>query len=179
MCPSQFIVFSLLCALIAGHAITCTYSIWPMVAKFSVYGIRHTGLVVKDLDNSLRFWRDMLGFSEIINQTESGPSLDKVLSLDNVNVSTVKLKSPDGQLLELLYFNSHQDIESRRLQTCSVGFTHIALSVSNIANLYQELVINGIEFNSEPQLSADGKVKMTYAISPEGAFVEFVEVLPS
>ena len=32
-----------------------------------------------------------------------------------------------------------------------------------------------IEFNSKPLLSKDGKVKMTYCKTPEGAFLELVQ----
>ena len=43
--------------------------------------IRHTGIVVIDLDESLRFYRDLLGFQIAKQMEESGNYIDNILSL--------------------------------------------------------------------------------------------------
>ncbi len=71
--------------------------------------IRHTGLVVADLDKALHFWCDLLGFKVAKQMEESGPHLDAMMGLKDVRVTTAKLAAPDGNLIELLHFHSHPD----------------------------------------------------------------------
>ena len=43
--------------------------------------IRHFGLVVYDLDQSLKFWRDLLKFKTFLHKKESGRHIDEMLGL--------------------------------------------------------------------------------------------------
>ena len=60
--------------------------------------------------------------------------------------------------------------------TFSKGFTHLALTVQNIDSLYKGLKKKGIKFNSKPRISNDGKAKVTYCRTPEGEFLELVQI---
>ncbi|MEI6152941.1 MAG: VOC family protein, partial [Deltaproteobacteria bacterium] len=89
--------------------------------------IRHTGIVVIDLDESLRFYRDLLGFQIAKQMEESGNYIDNILSLHNVKVTTVKITSSSGQMIELLKYHSHP-AEQRRREICEIGVSHIAFT---------------------------------------------------
>ena len=89
--------------------------------------IRHTGLVVADLESALCFWCNLLGFSIVKRMDESGPHINAMMGLQDVRVTTVKLAAPDGNLIELLHFNSHPDKPAWTGTPYSTGFTHIAL----------------------------------------------------
>jgi len=137
---------------------------------------RHTGIVVADLDASLQFYVDTLGFSVTKRMEETGAHLDRVLALEGVQVTTVKMAAPDGFLIELLYYQSHQQpVEQREL--CTVGIGHIALQVDDIEAVYAKLMGAGVHFNAEPQTSPDGYAKLTFCQAPEGTFIELVQVL--
>ena len=58
--------------------------------------IRHTGLVVADLELALSFWRDLLGFKVDKMMDESGSHIDLMMGLKNVMVTTVKMSAPQG-----------------------------------------------------------------------------------
>lgn len=138
--------------------------------------IRHTGIVVADLETSLYFYRDLLGFQVANQMEESGDYIDNISSLRNVKVATVKMTSPSGQMIELLKYHSHL-AEQRMREICEIGISHIAFTVDDLDIEYRTLKDKGIQFNSPPQLSPDGYAKVTFCRAPEGTLIELVEVL--
>lgn len=139
--------------------------------------IRHTGLVVADLEAALRFWCDLLGFKVARRMDEAGQHIDAMMGLEGVQVTTVKLAAPDGNLVELLYFHSHPDQPAWIGTPYSTGFTHIALTVDDLDAACQRLAGAGATFSAPPQTSPDGSAKVTYCRGPEGVLLELVEVL--
>ncbi len=142
-----------------------------------ISAIRHTGLVVADLDRALHFWCDVLGFKVVKQMDESGPHIDAMMGLRDVRVTTAKLAAPDGNLIELLRFHSHPDQPRWNGTPHTTGFTHIALTVDNLAQLVLKLTQAGVSFPAPPQHSPDGTVKVIYAQGPEGVLLELVEVI--
>lgn len=139
--------------------------------------LRHVGLVVADLGRALQFWCELLGFRVAKKMDESGSHLDAMLGLKDVNVTTVKLTAPDGNLLELLHFQSHPDKPMWQGQPYSTGITHIAFTVDNLDSTFNKLKNAGITFNAPPQQSPDGYAKVAFCRGPEGVLLELVEVL--
>lgn len=139
--------------------------------------VRHTGLVVADLEAALRFWCDLLGFTVARRMDEAGPHIDTMMGLEGVKVTTVKLAAPDGNLVELLHFHSHPDQPAWTGTPYSTGFTHIALTVDDLDAACQRLAEAGATFSAPPQASPDGYAKVTYCRGPEGVLLELVEVL--
>ena len=138
--------------------------------------IRHTGLVTNDIDKSLFFWINILGFRIKSDNIEGGKLLDKVLGYKNVKLRVIKALDKDNKgMLEILYFLNVPKQKKYNLKTYSYGFTHISLTVKNIDKLYKVLKKNKIKFNSKPNLSKDKKVLMTYCKTPEGAYLELVQ----
>ena len=138
---------------------------------------RHTGIVVKDLRKSLKFWCDTLGF-RIQNQVEEkGKYIDLMMGLDNVEVTTAKLSDTNGNLIELLEFKNYIDKNDWLGKPYTTGLTHIALTVPDLKKTLEELQkFKSIEVNT-PVDSPDGKVKVVYAKCIEGLLIEFVEEL--
>jgi catechol 2,3-dioxygenase-like lactoylglutathione lyase family enzyme len=139
--------------------------------------IRHTGLVVADLEGALLFWRDLLGFKLERKMDESGPHIDAMMGLKDVRVTTVKMTAPEGGMIELLHFQSHPDQPTWLGKPYSTGFTHIAVTVGNLEMAYKKLIDAGAEFPASPQYSPDGMVKVIYCKGPEGVLIELVETL--
>lgn len=142
-----------------------------------ITAIRHTGLVVANLEAALGFWRDLLGFQLVKQMDESGLHIDAMMGLEDVLVTTVKLAAPDGKLIELLHFKSHPDRPAWTGTPYSTGFTHIAMTVTDLDAVCRTLAAAGVTFFAPPQLSPDGNVKVTYCRGPEGVLLELVEVL--
>lgn len=142
-----------------------------------ITAIRHAGLVVADLEQALHFWCEILGFKVERRMDESGPFIEALMQLGDVKLTTVKLKAPDGNLIELLHFHSHPAHSAWMGKVNSTGLTHIALTVDNLDVEFERLTQAGVRFNAKPQLSPDGLAKVTYCQGPEGVLLELVEML--
>ena len=140
-----------------------------------IKAIRHTGLVVANLKESIKFWTEVMDFQVIQELQERGKHIDKMIGLENIDVTTVKLSAQDGNKLELLYFKSHKDKSKWQGFPYTTGFTHIALTVDNIENQIDRIKSFGINFSTTPQKSIDGKVKVAYVKGPEAILIELVE----
>lgn len=138
--------------------------------------IRHTGIVTDKMEDSLHFYRDILGFEVKSDCEENSRFIDVILGLENSRLRTVKMTCPDGQMIELLDFRSLTEIRNKFSLT-QIGVTHIALQTDNIDELYSFLKAINIFFIASPAVSPDGCAKVAFCRAPEGTYVEFVEIL--
>ena len=141
-----------------------------------IRNIRHTGIVVDDLIKSLEFYTKKLGFEVSNRMDESGPFIDKILGLNNIMVTTVKMTLHDGQMVELLDFTSHKK-EGLSKHINDIGPTHLSFTVDDLDAIYIDFKNDGIEFISTPEISPNGYVKVAFCQAPEGTFIELVQVL--
>lgn len=140
--------------------------------------IRHFGIVVENLEQSLHFYRDLLGLEIKRDMQEEGKFIDTILGLKNVRVHTVKMISQNGDtLVELLEYASHKGKKRESYQMFDLGASHSAFTVGNVDEEYKRLKKQGIAFTCEPQVSPDGKAKVTFCFDPDGVPVELVQEL--
>jgi catechol 2,3-dioxygenase-like lactoylglutathione lyase family enzyme len=137
--------------------------------------IRHTGIVVDDLKKSLWFYKEKMGFRIFSHMDESGCFIDKILGMKSLMVTTVKMTLKDKQMIELLDFSTHKkNILQRSIN--DIGLTHLAFTVDNLDEMYNDFLRDGVEFISAPEISKDGKVKVAFCKAPEGTYIELVEL---
>jgi len=142
-----------------------------------IRGVRHAGIVTNNLEKMAEFYRS-LGFIDENRAIETGLFIDQVVQLDNVEVEWIKLRSPDGFLLELLQYHSHpQQYYGAQAKSNDLGCSHMALTVGDISAVCQHIRKTGGTVNREPAISLDGKVKVAYCHDPEGVLIEIVEEL--
>ena len=143
----------------------------------SVLAIRHTGIVVSNMETSLPFYRDLLGLQVWWDQIEEGPLVEAVTGVPGARMHTVKMKAPDGVSIELLqYLNTPRSVPPLS-KANDVGCNHVALRVDNLDAFYERARAAGIRFNTAPVAAAGGKAKVTYCRDPEGVYLELVELL--
>ena len=53
--------------------------------------LRHTGIVVTDIEKHISLWTAIMGFSVISDNLESGSQIESILGIPDVKVRTVKL----------------------------------------------------------------------------------------
>ena len=138
--------------------------------------IRHMGIVVHNLEKAIHFYRDILGLKIKREMVEAGEYINNLFALKGVRVKTVKMSTNNGNLIELLYCEPH----SRSLinkGVCDIGYSHIAFTVENLDREYNRLKEKGVKFNCIPQVSPDGKAKVTFCHDCEGNLIELVEEL--
>jgi catechol 2,3-dioxygenase-like lactoylglutathione lyase family enzyme len=138
-------------------------------------GVRHTGIVVQDLDGAIRFWTTLMGLEVVSNQLETGSFIDLLLGIDNVSVQTVKLRAVDKTMVELLKFGNKGCESDPEKKPNSSGITHIAFTVKNIEEILLKLRENSYFPINHAQLSDEGHVKVCYLVGFEGILIELVE----
>ncbi len=142
-----------------------------------IKAVRHTGIVVRNLDNSVKFYR-ALGFVEDNRDIEEGVFIDTVVGLQNTKLGWVKLKAPDGYLLELLQYYSHPEQKTITQQKSNqLGCSHLAFSVKGINTVCEKIEKIGGSMVNTPALTDDKKVKVAYCHDNKGNLMEIVEVL--
>ena len=103
--------------------------------------IRHTGIVVTDIEKSIDFYRQYFGFEVQKDMIESGEYIDNFCSLEGVKVRTVKMALENGDMIELLDFISHPE-ENNEKRINNIGCTHFALTIENLEiRLYTFLAV--------------------------------------
>ncbi len=142
------------------------------------YGMRHTGIVVSDIDRSIGFYGDLLGFKILKDNVEFGEHIDVFLGMGNTVVRTVKMVLDTGDMVELLsYETNKRQGQTERIN--QVGCTHIAVTVDDLDYTYKNFLEQGVEFINPPFFSPDGLVKVAFCRDPDGFFIELVEEIDS
>ena len=137
--------------------------------------VRHTGIVVQDLDGAIKFWTEIFGFKIVSSELEEGPFIENLLNLPKVKVHTVKLVGEGSSMIELLKFVDIFNGNNWLGTVTTTGITHIALTVENIEILTQKLVQQGYRLLNPVRLSNNGEVYVCYVETFEGLLLELVQ----
>ena len=141
-----------------------------------VKGYRHTGIICKDLDKSLEFYRDFLGLEVIQDFWDDSDYMNKITGIQNANTHMIKLKAGDGTVVELLDYITHPT-DLIKQEIYNVGACHIAFQVYDVDEAYHNLSRKGVRFISEPVLSSEGFAKVCFCFDPSNTRIELVELV--
>jgi catechol 2,3-dioxygenase-like lactoylglutathione lyase family enzyme len=144
----------------------------------AITAIGHIGICVSDMERSLRFWRDGLGF-EILREFEfRGSAWRRVLELDELELNT-KIIRRDHMTLELLHFIKPGHVGSRdRRAINQLGFTHIAVWVSDLERAAERVFEYGGTIVESTRTTFDHpklQGKWVMATDPDGVRVELLQ----
>ena len=142
-----------------------------------IKNIRHTGIVVYDLKIMADFYYQ-LGFVYESSAIEESDFIDQLVNISSVRLEWIKMKSPDGYLLELLKYHSHQqELGTENSKSNDLGCSHIAYSVENVDSFCEKVKVAGGSVEGRPITTPDGKIRIVYCHDPEGVLIEAVEVI--
>ena len=154
-----------------------------------VTGIGHAAYVCQDLDRSVAFYRDRLGFTYKFSLTyqdqldmetqeaqQRGEALDPAraeqLSAKKDKRWICYLETPAGQFVEL-FDGSGATIPA--VPTWShLNFNHLALLVDDIRAAEQDLRAAGVPIDDAPKLGPDQTWQM-WSHDPDGNRIEFMQ----
>lgn len=140
--------------------------------------IGHVGICVSDMEGTLRFWCDGLGFKVLSGRSFRGSSWKRVLEVDELELHN-KIIRRDHMTIELLEFEKPGHVgTAERSPMNQLGLTHIAVWVSDIDAVAQQIVECGGSLIEETRTDFDHpKLKGRWLIccDPNGVRVELVE----
>lgn len=138
----------------------------------------HTGFHVADLERSLRFYRDLLGFEVVFQWNPQASYIREVVGYPDVDLHAAVLRMPNSEVfLELLEYRNVErtPVDTR---TANPGTAHVAFFVENLDKLYADLVNKGVDSVSgpvTPEMGPNKGGRIVYMIDPDGFRVEFIE----
>ncbi|MDY0166617.1 MAG: VOC family protein [Thermoguttaceae bacterium] len=112
-----------------------------------ISGIHHVSFCVSDMERSIRFYRDGLGFEQLNDRTISGPVPEKVIQLPGAHLRLVHMRG-HGLGLELIQYMAPQG-RQKATRACDVGNAHLCFLVDDIDAEMQRLTDRGARFLSE------------------------------
>lgn len=142
-----------------------------------VCSFRHVCIVVKDLDRSIRFYRDVLGLTVEKVREISGPKAEEVLGKKGAHLQYVKLSSPDQPKGAEPVLELHCWKHPKR--AAGMGGGHLAFTLRDIGRAYRAMKRRGIRFVSAPSLSPSGRTKLCFGYDPDGNLIEYFQDLPA
>ena len=83
-------------------------------------GLLHVGVSVKDLEESVRFYRDVLGMEEEYRTVNRGDKISRVVGVDDADMNVCVLRKGDIRVELLDYGNTRAKKNSRRLSALSM-----------------------------------------------------------
>jgi glyoxylase I family protein len=135
----------------------------------------HVGICVTDLDRSLHFYREALGFEELGRLDMQGKPLDQLNQLEGVKVRTAFL-GRDGSRLELIEFQSPGSVGPRAARPMNqLGLTHLAFRVTDLDAVCAKIEAAGGSLIRETRMEHPGPTRVIMALDPDGLRVELVE----
>lgn len=137
----------------------------------------HTGIQVADLDRSVAFYRDILGFELVFAWNPQAEYIRTITGYPGADIHAAILRMPNSDyFLEILEYRN-VDKAPVDTRTANPGTAHIAFFVDDCDALYAELVAKGVKSVSDPVTPTIGPNqggRAVYMIDPDGIRVEFI-----
>lgn len=126
--------------------------------------VHHVAVVVRDLEASLRLWRDTLGLS-----------VELVLPIEHDRVTIAFLPVGESKI-ELVQPTDDSTGVARFLANKGEGFHHVCFEVANISETLMRLEMDGVELiDTAARKGAEGPVAFVHPRSCQGVLVELIE----
>ena len=135
-------------------------------------------IVVDDLEASKAFFLE-LGLELEGETTVEGPSVDRLIGLQNVRATLVLMRTPDGNgRIELDKFHTPEAIRTKpeNAPVNTLGIRRIMFAVDDIDDVVTRLLAHGAELVGEVVQYGD-TYRLAYIRGPEGIIIALAEQL--
>jgi catechol 2,3-dioxygenase-like lactoylglutathione lyase family enzyme len=144
---------------------------------FHIIATDHTGITVSNLERSLAFWRDVLGFELSHRAHQTGELAEEITGVPGAEISLAVLKAP-GHKIELLEYLAPKDRKRIDVRPCDVGSVHVAFTVENLDDILNTIAASGWRTAGKPQTLRSGPntgKRVIYVRDPDGTTLEFMQ----
>jgi catechol 2,3-dioxygenase-like lactoylglutathione lyase family enzyme len=130
--------------------------------------LRHCGIVVSDLKLALNIFTTIFDFKVIKEGEVTGAYAEKLFNTKGLELKYVKLKAKNNKTLIELW-------KIKNFLVPKQGMAHIALTVNNIKEVYDQLQKKKLECFSEPFKAHDSNVQLFFFKDNDGNIFEVVQ----
>ena len=143
-----------------------------------IVGFFHGGITVRDMDESLKFYRDGLGLSMKFDRLLEGGYLKVALDLKFDVIRAAYLNIPGGGYIELLEYQGIERL-SAASRPCDFGAGHFCMYVKGIDEIAQKMICLGYVARSQGCVDiTEGPNKgarSLYLSDPDGYYIELFQ----
>ncbi len=148
-------------------------------AGWHLAGLHHIGLTVSDLEQSVRFYRDLLGLTLVRRRTADADYVGRQTGFPGVRLEVASLRVNAGSpvSLELAQYLTHGR-PAGELSTNQPGSSHLCLQVDDMHTAYEDLRRRGVRFKTEPVAITAGPNAggfAVYLLDPDGYTIELFQ----
>lgn len=144
---------------------------------FRVTGTNHTSFTVSNLDRSIAFFRDCLGFEVTSKAPRKAPLTERVTGIPGAKITVAYVRGP-GHSLELIEFHGPASKGKIEARACDTGAFHIAYNVDDLDGALAAVKAYGVLPVAEP-ITVDGGpnkgARIVFVRDPDGVMLELIQ----
>lgn len=147
------------------------------MSSFTILATNHTSFTVSNLDRTLAFFRDALGFEVTSKAPRDQKAIENITGVKDGDVMIAYVRGP-GHSLELIEYLGPSERGHVTPRPCDVGFAHVAYDVDDIdaaiaaAKPHGVLPIGPVTvIDKGPNTGS----RVSYLRDPDGITIEFIE----
>jgi catechol 2,3-dioxygenase-like lactoylglutathione lyase family enzyme len=145
--------------------------------SFTILSTNHTSFTVSNLDRTIAFFRDCLGFQVMSRAPRDPAIIRQVTGVAGAEMEIAFLRGP-GHVLELIEYKAPADRGRVNARPCDTGFAHIAFDVDDADAAVAAAAKHGVHPINPPIAINAGPNKgrkVVYLRDADGVTVEFIE----
>ena len=146
---------------------------------FRIIAADHSGITVSNVERSLGFWRDVLGFELSHTAHQTGELAQEITGVEGAEIKLAVLRTPGGHKIELLEYLAPADRKSANLRPCDVGSVHVALLVHDLDAVLERIAASDWKAAGKPQRLQSGPnagKRVVYVRDPDGTTIELMQI---
>jgi catechol 2,3-dioxygenase-like lactoylglutathione lyase family enzyme len=153
----------------------------------TVRGLWHFSFTVSDIENSIAFYRDVLGLELVHRQRSDNAYTRRLVGYPDAVLEVAQFRIPgeavpvSGHHLELVQYLQPVGVRGSR-EICNPGAAHLALQVDDLDAEYERLELLGVRFVSPPNRITEGINRggaTCYFRDPDDIVLEICEAPPA
>lgn len=147
------------------------------MSGFQVLATNHTSFTVSDLDRTVAFFLEALGFELVSRAPRDIAVVSRITGVEGADIDVAYVQGP-GHRLELIQYRAPDGRGRIRSLPCDTGFAHIAFDVDNIDAAIEACAPHEVRPIGDPVPidrgpNAGGRV--VYMRDPDDVTIEFIE----
>ena len=146
---------------------------------FRIIAADHTGITVSNLERSLEFWQNVLGFEFSHRAHQTREMASEITGVACAEIKLAVVKAPGGHKIELLEYLAPVDRKKVDVRPCDVGSVHVALTVDKLDAILEKIAASGWKAAGKPQTLKTGPnagKRVVYVRDPDGTTIEFMQM---
>jgi catechol 2,3-dioxygenase-like lactoylglutathione lyase family enzyme len=136
----------------------------------------HVGISVRNLDQSVQFYTEVLGMEEGIRVSHKGETISRVVAVEDAQVDVCYVTKGNHRLELIEYKNKDQaKLNTAYKSQDDPGLVHIAFIVDDVEAAYQKIKNLGYLFNSPPMVTRENGPKIAFFRGPDNVIIELYQ----